>query len=166
MIMRRGNTEQQHPNILVLGIGNTLLSDEGVGVHALRQLQSHYANRSDIRFLDGGTLGFALAAPIGETDHLIVLDAAQLSAPPGTVQVFLDDDMDTFVGYGKSNAHEIGLTDLLSIAHLSGQLPRRRALIGIQPEHIGLGEFPTETVARAISVICAEAQRLIEDWQA
>ncbi len=165
IIMIASVTGQGNAKILILGIGNTLLSDEGVGVHALHQLRCEYADQPDICFLDGGTLGFTLAAPIGETDHLIVLDAAQLNAPPGTVRVFVDAAMDEFVGYGKSNAHEIGLTDLLSIAHLSGQLPRRRALIGIQPEHIGLGEFPTATIARAMPQIHAAARQLIEDWQ-
>ena len=70
---------------LVLGIGNTLLADEGVGVHSLEALRRQYADFADIEFLDGGTLSFTLAGPVGECDELIVFDAANLNAAPGTV---------------------------------------------------------------------------------
>ncbi len=158
-----GNTGK--PEILVLGIGNTLLSDEGIGVHALRQLEAEFSSRDDLHFIDGGTLGFILSGPIASTRHLIVIDAAQLDASPGTVRVFVDADMDRFVGYGRSSAHEIGLTDLMHVAHLTGNLPERRALIGIQPAHIGLGERPTPAVADALPNICDAVRHLIGEWQ-
>lgn len=119
---------------LVLGLGNTLLSDEGVGVYAVHALQPLLAGRTEIECLDGGTLSFTLAAPIGEAARLIVIDATELQSPPGTVRVFEDADMDRFLGSNrKRSVHEVGLLDLLAVACLGGQLPARRALIGIQP---------------------------------
>jgi len=68
---------------LVLGIGNTLLTDEGIGVHVLHALESRLANLSDVTLLDGGTLSFTLAGPIEEADALIVVDAANIRSKPG-----------------------------------------------------------------------------------
>src|SRR3990172_6228397 len=98
---------------VVLGIGNTLLGDEGAGVHALRALEARAVDLPDVEYLDGGTLSFTLAAAIEEADRLIVLDAAQLNAVPGTVQLFEDDAMDRFLGSRrKASVHEVGLIDL------------------------------------------------------
>lgn len=158
---------QQERKTLILGIGNTLLSDEGAGVHAIRLLGERLPNASHVTLLDGGTLSFTLAGPIEDADHLIVIDAAELQAPPGTVRVFVEDDMDHFVGYQKkSSVHEVGLQDLLTIARLTDQLPARRALIGIQPELIDWGEEPTRAVREAIPVACDRAQELVEAWRA
>ncbi len=152
--------------ILILGLGNTLLSDEGVGIHALNALQTHLADYTDIEFLDGGTLSFTLAGPIEDTDRLIVIDAAQLHAEPGTVQVFVDADMDRYLGSNnKRSVHEVGLIDLMIIARLTDRLPQRRALIGIQPRDIDWGDQPSAPVAAAIPKVCDLARELIRSWQ-
>ena len=75
-------------NTLILGIGNTLLADEGTGIHMLDYLRRHHPELRDITCLDGGTLSFTLAPWIEEADNLIVIDAAELNAVPGTVEVF------------------------------------------------------------------------------
>ena len=151
---------------LVLGLGNTLLGDEGAGVYAVRALQERYADRADVEFLDGGTLSFTLAGPIEDADSLIVIDATQLMAPPGTVRVFESEDMDRFLGgHRKSSVHEVSLMDLMAIARLVEALPARRALIGIQPEYLDWSDAPTPTVARAIPVACNLAMELIGKWR-
>jgi len=82
----------------ILGIGNTLLTDEGVGIHALDLLRSSYPDLPEVVFIDGGTLSFTLAAYIEDCDKLIVLDAAELKAPPGTVKTMVGEEMDAFLG--------------------------------------------------------------------
>lgn len=152
---------------LVLGIGNNLLSDEGVGVHAISYLQENFDNLPNTRYLDGGTLSFTLASDIEEADNLIIIDATQLKQSPGSVQAFVNEDMDHFLGnQTKRSVHEVGLLDLLSIARLTEQLPNNRALIGIQPEKVDWGEQPTDAVARAIPLACNEAVKLIREWHA
>jgi len=152
--------------ILILGLGNTLLSDEGIGIHALNALQTRFADCTDIDFLDGGTLSFTLAVPIENTDRLIVIDAAQLHAEPGTVRMFVDDDMDRYLGSNnKRSVHEVGLIDLMIIARLTERLPQRRALIGIQPRDIDWGDQPSAPVAAAIPKVCDLARELIRSWQ-
>ncbi|MDH3987469.1 MAG: hydrogenase maturation protease, partial [Gammaproteobacteria bacterium] len=96
-------------NTLILGIGNTLLADEGTGIHMLDYLQRHYPGHPDVEYLDGGTLSFTLAPWIEEADNLIVIDAAELDAHPGTVEVFAGEDMDRFAGKTKRSVHEVSL---------------------------------------------------------
>ncbi len=152
-------------SILVLGIGNVLLADEGAGVHAMRQLERD-GRWSGVRFADGGTLSFTLAGLIESTPALIVLDAADMSGQPGSVAIFEGKRMDTFLGSDrKRSVHEVALLDLMALAALEGNLPEKRALIGIQPQTIDWSEWPSELVARAIPEVCARARELIERWQ-
>lgn len=151
---------------LVLGIGNTLLGDEGAGVHALHSLQARAADLPDIEYLDGGTLSFTLAAPIGESAALLVLDAAQLDAEPGAVRLFEGEDMDRYLGgRRKASVHEVGLIDLLAMARLTDTLPAQRALIGIQPRDFDWSEAPSAPVAAAIPRACDLALDLLARWR-
>ncbi|HEY5763396.1 MAG TPA: hydrogenase maturation protease, partial [Rhodocyclaceae bacterium] len=84
-------------HILILGIGNTLLSDEGVGVAAMQMLADELGSDPDLEFLDGGTLSFTLAVPISACDGLIVLDAAMIDGPSGSVGVYEDEAMEEFL---------------------------------------------------------------------
>jgi hydrogenase maturation protease len=151
---------------LVLGIGNTLLSDEGVGVHVVNALREQ-SSPHDIEFMDGGTLSFTLADPIQSFEQLIVIDASEIGQPPGSIEVFENESMDHFVSTGnKKSVHEVSLVDVMSIALLSGKLPTRRALIGIQPLSIDWGDKPTQAVSDAIPAACRQVETLIARWQA
>ena len=149
---------------LVLGIGNTLLTDEGAGIHVLQALQESYPETTGVTYLDGGTLSFTLAGAVEESDNLIVLDAAQLKSKPGTVDCLVNEEMDNFLGTTKRSVHEVGLLDLLDIARLTGNLPARRALVAIQPDVIDWGETPTENVAAASPVAVDKVVGLLKKW--
>lgn len=149
---------------LILGIGNTLLTDEGAGIHALNLLQSEYSNIPNLIFLDGGTLSFTLACWIEDCTNLIVLDAAELHQAAGTVKSFVGKDMDNFLGSSKRSAHEVGLLDLMDIARITEHLPENRALIGIQPEIMNWGMLPTDKVAKGLNDVVSEARDLINKW--
>ncbi len=150
---------------LVLGIGNTLLSDEGVGVHILRHLCVSPLP-DGVELLDGGTLSFTLAGPIEVAESLIVVDAANLNAHPGTWRLFEGEAMDAFLmGNRHSSAHEVGLIDLRAIAVLVGHWPTRRAMVAIQPQSVDWGESPSASVAAAIPPACAAIRNLIETWR-
>lgn len=151
-------------HILVLGIGNTLLSDEGAGVHAMEYLRSCYPAIPGVHYLDGGTLSFTLAGEIEDAGNLIVIDAAQLDAAPGTVRCMTGQEMDRFLGSGKCSVHEVGLIDLMDIARLMDTFPRHRALIGIQPETTDWGDAPSPQVSKAFPEVAAHALGLIEQW--
>ena len=152
--------------VLVLGLGNILLTDEGVGVHIVNRLAREQRGQTDIEFMDGGTLSFTLANAIVATDALIVVDTAALDAPPGTIRVFEGDAMDQFISTGgKSSVHEVSLSDLLAVTALEGLLPARRALVGIQPQNFDWGEQPTEVVANAMPEACATVMEIATRWR-
>lgn len=153
---------------IILGVGNTLLSDEGVGIHVLDALAQTALPRDGIvDLIDGGTLSFTLAVSIEEADQLIVVDAAQLKSPPGTLRLFRGEEMDRFLlGQRKSSVHEVGLTDLMAIARLTERWPERRALVAIQPEKLDWGDAPTPSVQSAIPEACRQIEALLEEWDA
>lgn len=151
---------------MVLGIGNTLLADEGAGVHAIAHLREHAPRPEDeVEYVDGGTLSFVLTETIARACHLVVIDAAELDAPPGTIRTFVDAGMDRFLGHApKRSVHEVSLLDLLAAALLTDRLPTHRALIGIQPESVDWSPNPTPSVARAIPAACEQALALLAGW--
>jgi len=150
---------------LVLGIGNTLLTDEGIGIHVLGALEPMLVGLSDVTLLDGGTLSFTLAGPIEEADALIVVDAANIQSQPGAWTLLEGEAMDAFLmGNRKSTVHEVGLTDLRAIAILAGHWPDKRAMLAIQPDVVDWGEHPTPAVAAAIPPACTAIHKLIQEW--
>lgn len=151
-------------NTLILGIGNTLLSDEGAGIHAMNLLQSSYPELQNLTYIDGGTLSFTLAAYIEDCDNLVVFDAAELKAPPGTVRTMAGSSMDAFLGAARRSPHEVGLLDLFDIARLTESLPENRALIGIQPASIEWGMSPTPEVAKGLPDAVEQAVELLGRW--
>lgn len=149
----------------MLGIGNTLLTDEGVGIHVLQALEPELASWPDVTLLDGGTLSFTLAGPIEDADALIVVDAAQIKSVPGDWKWLQGEEMDAFLmGNRKSSVHEVGLTDLRAIAMLAGHWPEKRAMFAIQPEVVDWGEYPTTDVAAAIPPVCSAIMEQLRAW--
>lgn len=151
--------------MLVLGVGNILLQDEGIGIHLLKFMEKFFPAFPDVTYVDGGTLSFTLAGEIESHDHLLVLDAVELHAPPGTLCCYEDEEMDHFLGTAKRSAHEVGLLDLMDIARLSGHLPAHRALVGIQYGTFGWGEEPTPTVKENIPLAGRLAANLLQKWE-
>jgi hydrogenase maturation protease len=152
------------PTTLVLGIGNTLLSDEGIGVHVIQYLEAANPHRTDVTLLDGGTLSFTLADMVATHPRLIVVDAARTGSQPGSVCCFEGEAMDRYLKGNRRSVHEVGLTDLLDIARLSDSYPVSRALVGIEPQSLDWGEKPSPAVAEAIPEAASEILRLIDRW--
>lgn len=150
-----------------MGIGNVLLRDEGVGVRVAERLAREFACGDagcDLDIIDAGTLSFTLAPRVGAADRLIVIDAARLDAPPGTLRTFIDHEMDAYLGRRKRSVHEVGLLDLMDMARLTGDLPRQRALVGIQPQDITWGMELTTSVATCVDDACRAVRSLIRNW--
>ncbi|MES9881769.1 MAG: HyaD/HybD family hydrogenase maturation endopeptidase [Sedimenticola sp.] len=149
---------------LVLGVGNTLLTDEGVGIHVVNHLASTYPDYPGISYVDGGTLSFTLAQLLLENQRLIVVDAARTGSAPGSVVVFEGEGMDRYLTGNRQSVHEVGLMDLLDIARLSDHYPSHRALVGIEPENIGWGELPSAVVVPAVGDASERVMALIRKW--
>lgn len=138
--------------IVVLGIGNTLLTDEGVGVHALARLRAD-CSADQLSLVDGGTLGLALLEYVERADGLIVIDAARLGLVPGSVRRYGAAEIDGMLRSGIRTVHELGLKELLDMARLNGTMPPRRALIAVEPACIDWGTALSPAVEAALSAV-------------
>lgn len=149
---------------LILGIGNVLLADEGVGAAVVGRLAAAADPAAPLLFLDGGTLTFTLAGPIGDCPRLIVIDAAAMGGAPGEVRVFEGDAMEQQLSRHASSVHEVSLTELLDIARLTDSLPARRALVGIEPALVDWGDALTPAVDAAVPVAMERVRELLDRW--
>ncbi|MDD2814841.1 MAG: HyaD/HybD family hydrogenase maturation endopeptidase [Thiotrichaceae bacterium] len=149
---------------LVLGIGNSLLSDEGVGVHVVKYLEQQYPNLSQVSFVDGGTLSFSLAPLLENASHLIVIDAAQLQASAGTIRFFEGKEVDNFLRAHARSVHEISLRDLLDMVQLTERAPQQQALFAIKAINLGWGEFPSPEVAATIPEVAQQVLAVLKRW--
>lgn len=147
---------------LILGLGNTLLGDDGAGVRVVKDLQIKNGMPVGTRLVDGGTLSFSLLQDIEDADVLIVVDAAQMGETAGTVQVFRDEAMDDFLrNKPGSSVHEVSLLELLDMARLNDRLPEKRAFVGIQPERIDWSTEVSEPVAEGLETAGIHVRALI-----
>lgn len=125
-------------NVLILGLGNLLLSDEGVGVHAVNALQQRFQLPEGVDALDGGTSGMDLLDSIAGRDHLIVCDAVRSDELPGSVHRFDGEAIAAFFAT-RISPHQLGLSDVLANLELLGERPRHVTIIGVVPADLSLG---------------------------
>ena len=151
--------------IAVVGIGNSLLTDDGAGIHTLERFSREHADEG-VCCLDGGTVGLALLNRLANLDGLVALDAMILGKKPGSVTVLVGEDMDSHLRNQRGSVHEVGLSDLMDALRLRGELPPHRALIGIEPADMDWGTEPTPSVAAAVPKAAALAHDLVCEWQA
>ncbi len=148
----------------VLGVGNSLMTDDGIGVHALNRFQADCSD-PQIDCLDAGTVGLALMSRLGDLDGLIAIDAMRLGKAPGTLTVLEGEAMDAHLRKHHGSVHELGLSDIMDALRLADDLPARRALVGIEPEWIDWGTEPTAVVAARIPDAVETIHSLINDWK-
>lgn len=152
------------PATLILGLGNVLMTDEAVGAEVVRRLEQQSDPNPSLVFIDGGTLSFTLALPIGDCSRLIVVDAAVLGEPPGSIRVFEGEAMDRQLSVNAKTVHEVSLSDLMDIARLTDTLPTERALVGIEPAFVGWGDRLTPAVEAAVPDAIARIRELLTRW--
>ena len=136
-------------NILVLGIGNLLLQDEGAGVRAVEEFERRYAIPVGVELLDGGTSGIELLQYIQGKDCLILIDVVKSGNPPGTL-IRLEGQNVPALFQKKISPHQLGLSDLLATAQLIDRMPKRVVLFGIEPKSIETGLEMSEEVGGTI----------------
>ena len=151
--------------IAVVGIGNSLLTDDGAGIHALERFADNNVD-DDVVCIDGGTVGLALLDRLSNLDGLVVLDAMKLGLRPGTVTVLEGEAMDAHLRNQHGSVHEVGLSDLMDALRLRGDLPEQRALVGDEPEEMGWGTWPAPAVAASLPELAHEARKLVRRWHA
>ena len=150
------------PTIAVLGVGNILLTDEGIGVRVIEALQQRYRLPDHVLVLDGGTAGMELLEPLEGLDKLIIADAVRVGQAPGSVVLLQGDEVPAFFRT-KISPHQIGLSDLLAALELTEKAPREVALIGLQPVSLETGmELTPEAEAKVpemLALVLAELEQ-------
>ena len=140
--------------LLVLGLGNILLSDEGLGVYALRWLEENCKLPPEVELVDGGTGGLSLLSILASVDVLIVIDAITLGKKPGTIYCFSEEILTNQNLLEKISTHEISFSDILSILHLKGEKPKRIFILGMEPKSLEVGTELSEEVKKNIPRLC------------
>jgi len=125
-------------SLLVLGLGNVLLEDDGVGSAAVAQLLERFDAPAGVRVLDGGTLGLSLLPYFDEADSVVLVDAVRADGSPGTLVRLDGDDVGPAVAT-RLSPHQVGVADLLDGARWLDRYPRHVVLLGIVPQSIDLG---------------------------
>ena len=148
-------------SILVLGVGNVLLKDEGVGVRVIERLQSRYRFSPNVELMDGGTLGLRLLDPISACDHVIVVDAVQNGQVPGTLYRLPAEELQKRATF-KNSLHQLDLVETLAYAEVLGHRPTA-LIIGIEPADINpWGTELTEVVRDRFDELCSKVLLEIE----
>jgi len=149
--------------IVVLGLGNLLLGDEGVGVHAVRKLEQAFPH-PEIEYVDGGTRGLLLLPFMEEATHLLILDAVYTTDPPGTIVHLKQDDLLAQPPM-KFSAHDIALPDLLSLLRFrKGSAIQDLQLLGIVPDRLDPTVELSPRVAEALETLIQRAQEILKTW--
>jgi hydrogenase maturation protease len=141
---------------VVLGIGNTILSDEAAGVRAVESLEQTYSLPPDVQIIDGGTSGMEMIEDLSDLDFLIVIDVVKTGAAPGTVVRIAGDEIPVFFRR-KLSPHQIALPDVLASLELLDAMPKEIVVLGVEPVSLELGMEMTPTVAQTIPQLVAMA---------
>jgi len=148
---------------VVLGLGNILNRDEGVGVLALDRVRERLAGRGGVEVLDGGVLGLALLPIVESCSHLLLLDAVSVGKPPGTVVELADEEI-PFFSRLKLSWHQLSFQEVLELAKARGRLPGRLRLLGVEPADISVGYGLSPAVEAAADGLAERVVAVLEDW--
>ncbi len=144
-------TKERKKQIVILGVGNILLKDEGIGVCVAKEMEK-LKLPDNVRVLDGGTLGIDLLNLIEDADKLIIIDAVKTGAEPGAIFRFRPEDIETITKAPKTSLHQIDLYETLKIAKLMEKYPET-IVIGIQPKTMEWGMELTPELSEKIPEI-------------
>lgn len=149
--------------IAIVGAGNLLLSDDGVGIHALRRLRGDRRIESVARLVDAGAAGTSLFAEVAGCERLLIIDAVEAGLAPGAT-VWMDFSLPAPQNIHMRNAHQSGIPGLVDDLRLLGREPRDLLLIGVQPSNMACGTELSPEVAGAIPALVGEIVRQVERW--
>jgi len=147
--------------VLVLGLGNVLLADDGIGAAVVDRLERDYRLPAEVRLVEGGTLGLSLLDEIARARHVILVDAVATDDPPGTLVRLEGGDVVDAVRE-RLSVHQVGVADLLNAARLIGRYPDSVVLLGLVPGSIGLGVGRTRAVGAALDALVSAVVREVQ----
>ena len=148
---------------VVLGLGNPLLADDGIGIEVLDRLRRHWELPPEVELVDGGVWGLSLLPEIEDAGRLLLVDAIDLKLEPGSLVVLEREDLPAFLD-GKLSTHQVGLRDLLALAVLRGTLPERTVAMGLQPESMELEPGLTDRVEAGMARLMERVLDRLRTW--
>ena len=149
--------------ILVLGLGNTIMTDDGFGVRVVEALSSRYRFQGEVRLLDGGTLGLDLLPRLEGIERLLIVDALEMHAAPGATFRLEGEEVPRAFA-SKLSVHQLGVQELLAVSELMGHMPQELVVWGVQPECIEMGTELTAAVAAALEPVIAGVVGELRRW--
>lgn len=157
------NNEQIPARTLVLGVGNLLMSDEGIGLRVLERLVTTYTVPEEVLILDGGTLGLDLLYYLEGKENLLLLDAVEAHKEPGYIVRLEGEQVPAFLSI-KISPHQIGISDMLFAAKLKGIYPPNVVLWGIQPDRIEIGLELSATLQNKVDYLVDQVIHELNKW--
>ncbi len=146
----------------MLGLGNLLHADDGLGVHAIQRLQTDERVRSGVTLLDGGTQGLSLVSHIAGFSRVLVIDAVNVGETPGTLVRFEGKSLEGLPG--KPSVHQLGFADLMVAMKLLGDAPQEVVVLGAQPLSTEWSTELTPPVQNALSGLLDEVVAQLDLW--
>ena len=149
--------------IVVLGVGNILLTDEGFRVHVVNQLREDYVFNPPITIIDGGTMGMELLTYMRGMTKLLLIDAINGGDAPGTVYEFPHEEMNSYFTEAIS-VHEVGMQDILRIRALQEDPLEDAVVIGVEPSSLELGLTLSDATQAVVTEVKERVLRVLSNW--
>ena len=151
------------PRTVVIGLGNPLMGDDGLGIAVLERLQATWDVPPDVELVDGGTWGMNLLPIIEQAEQVLLLDAIHSGAAPGTLIVIPRDRLPRYLAT-KISPHQVDLRDVLALAELRGTLPARTTAVGLQPARVEMIHELSPPLAARLDTVVTAAVQLLAEW--
>ncbi|WP_413309320.1 HyaD/HybD family hydrogenase maturation endopeptidase [Bacillus sp. 1P10SD] len=150
--------------ITILGIGNTLFSDEGVGIHLLPLLEEALKEVEHIEIIEGLTDGMRLLGPVEEAENLIIIDAINAGKEGGTIISLVGEEIPAYFGI-KMSIHQLGFQEVLLAAKMRDRYPKQIVMFGMQPTSLELGVELTETNRQKLGELANAVIEQVHNWR-
>ena len=150
-------------SIVVLGVGNILLTDEGLGVHVVEDLKANYTFTPQISLIDGGTMGMELLTYMRGMKKILLIDAVNGGEAPGTIYEFPHRELEQYFT-DHISVHEVGMQDILRIRAIQENPLEDAIVIGVEPESLEVGFEPSAPVQKALPEVKDRVLRVLREW--
>ena len=150
------------PGTVVIGLGNPLMGDDGVGLAVLARLSDGW-DLPDVELVDGGTWGLSLVPVIEDAERLLLVDAIAAHREPGTIIRLSRASLPIYLSR-KLSPHQVDMRDALAVVELRGLMPNEIIAIGVQPDVVELGVELSAPVAAQLDALVRAVVKQLEDW--
>ena len=148
---------------VVIGLGNPLMGDDGLGIAALERLRELWDVPADVELMDGGTWGLNLLPVIESAERVLLIDAITVGGQPGTQVVIPHARLPRYLAT-KISPHDVDLRDVLALAELRGTLPEATIAVGLEPDQVTLKTGLSEAVQSSLDDLVGAVTRQLEAW--